>query len=376
MKLSLTEEQTARQAEFRAFADEEIAPHADLHDREERLTEGVIRKMAAQGCLGAVVPTSFGGQAMDAITFGLLNEEVGRACSAARGLITVQNMAARVLDRWGSDEQKQRWLPDLAAGRKIAAFALTEPEHGSDAANIQATAEETDDGFVISGDKRWISYGQIADVFLVFAQAAGRPSAFLLERDTPGLTIEPMKGLLGARGSMLAELRLTDCRVPGENLVGNLGFGLVPVAFTALDVGRYSIAWGAVGLAQACLDSSIQYTKRRKQFGARLRDHQLIKRMIADMMVEITAARLVCYQAGLLSESDGRDSLNNMCMAKYCATNMAVRVANAAVQVHGANGYSRDYPVERCLRDAKVGQMIEGSNEMLQLMISRYGYKK
>ncbi|MHC4521790.1 MAG: acyl-CoA dehydrogenase family protein, partial [Planctomycetota bacterium] len=156
----------------------------------------------------------------------------------------------------------------------------------------------------------------------------------------------------------------------------NLGFGLVPVAFTALDVGRYSIAWGAVGLAQACLDSSIQYTKRRKQFGARLRDHQLIKRMITDMMVEITAARLVCYQAGLLSESDDHDSLNNMCMAKYCATNMAVRVANAAVQVHGANGYSRDYPVERCLRDAKIGQMIEGSNEMLQLMISRYGYKR
>ena len=376
MKISLTEAQQARQAEFRAFADAEIAPHADRHDREERLSEGVIRKMAARGCLGALVPVSHGGLAMDAITFGLLNEEVGRACTAARGLVTVQNMATRVIDRWGTDTQKQRWLRNLAAGDNIAAFALTEPDHGSDAANIQATAEQTDDGYVISGHKRWISYGQIADPFLVFAQADGRPSAFLLERDTPGLAIEPVKGLLGARGCMLAELHLDNCRVPAENLVGNLGFGLVPVAFTALDVGRYSIAWGAVGLAQACLDSSIQYTKRRRQFGARLRDHQLIKRMITDMMVDITAARLLCYQAGLLSESDDHDTLNNMCMAKYHATNMAVRVANDAVQLHGANGYSRDYPVERFLRDAKIGQMIEGSNEMLQLMISRYAYKR
>ena len=188
--------------------------------------------------------------------------------------------------------------------------------------------------------------------------------------------MEPMKGLLGARGSMLAELHFERCAVPAENLVGNIGFGLVPVAFTALDVGRYSIAWGCVGLAQACLDSCIQYTKSRRQFGVRIRDHQLIKRMTTDIMVDIAAARVMCYQAGLLSASDDRDSLKNMLMAKYFASNMAVRVANAAVQIHGANGYSRDYPVERCWRDAKVGQMIEGSNEMLQLMISRYAYKK
>jgi alkylation response protein AidB-like acyl-CoA dehydrogenase len=376
MKISLTEEQAARRAEFRAFVDAEIAPHADLHDREERLSEDVIRKMAAQGYLGATVPAAYGGQVMDAITFGLLNEEIGRGCTAARGLITVQSMATRVIDRWGSDAQKTRWLRELATGQKIGAFALTEPEHGCDAANIEATAEQTDGGFVINGRKRWISYGQIADVFLVFAQTEKRVSAFLVERDTPGLTVEPMKGLLGARGSMLAELRFEDCRVAAENLVARLGFGLVPVGFTALDVGRYSIAWGAVGLAQACLDSSIQYTKRRKQFGVRLRDHQLIKRMITDMMTDITAARLMCCQAGVLSETDDRDSLNNMCMAKYHATNMAVRVTNAAVQMHGANGYSRDYPVERFYRDAKIGQMIEGSNEMLQLMISRYGYKK
>jgi hypothetical protein len=376
MKLRLTEAQQARQAEFRTFVDAEIARHADRHDRQECLSEAVIFKMARQGYLGATVPAAFGGQGMDAITFGLLNEEVGRGCTAARGLLTVQSMATRVIDRWGSDVQKQRWLRDLAAGEKIGAFALTEPEHGCDAANIETTAEQDDDGFLINGRKRWISYGQIADVFLVFAQTEKRVSAFLVERKTPGLTIEPMKGLLGARGSMLAELHFQDCRVPAENLVARLGFGLVPVGFTALDVGRYSIAWGAVGLAQACLDASIRYTKRRKQFGVRLRDHQLVKRLITNMMVEIAAARLMCYQAGLLSEADDHDTLNNMCMAKYFATNMAVRVANAAVHVHGANGYSGDYPVERFLRDAKIGQMIEGSNEMLQLMISRYGYKK
>ena len=376
MKITLSEEQTAQQALFRAFANEEVAPYADAHDREECLSPNVIRKMAAQGFLGAMLPESYGGRQMDPVTFGLLNEEIGRACAAARGLITVQNMIVQALDRWGSDVQKARWLRDLAGGRKIAAFALTEPEHGSDAANIQMTAEHADKGFALTGNKKWTSYGQIADVFLVFARMEGQVSAFLVERETAGLSMEPMKGLLGARGSMLAELHFERCAVPAENLVGNIGFGLVPVAFTALDVGRYSIAWGCVGLAQACLDSCIQYTKSRRQFGVRIRDHQLIKRMITDIMVDIAAARVMCYQAGLLSASDDRDSLKNMLMAKYFASNMAVRVANAAVQIHGANGYSRDYPVERCWRDAKVGQMIEGSNEMLQLMISRYAYKK
>ncbi len=376
MKINLSEEQAAKQALFREFANAEVAPHADRHDREELLSADVIQKMAGQGFLGAMLGESYGGRQMDPVTFGLLNEEIGRACTAARGLITVQNMIVQALSRWGSDVQKNRWLGDLASGRKIAAFALTEPEHGSDAANIQTIAERSDKDFVLTGHKKWISYGQIANVFLVFARTDGRVSAFLVERETAGLSIEPTKGILGARGSMLAELNFDRCAVPAANLVGNIGFGLVPVAFTALDVGRYSIAWGCVGLAQACLDSCVRYTRSRRQFGVRLRDHQLVKRMITDIMVDIAAARLMCYQAGLLGVSDDRDSLKNMLMAKYFASNMAVRVANAAVQIHGANGYSRDYPVERCLRDAKIGQMIEGSNEMLQLMISRYAHKK
>jgi len=376
MKLQLTEEQANRQTHFRDFADSEIAPRADRHDREERLSSAVIAKLAEQGCLGAMLSEAYGGRQMDAVSFGLLNEEIGRVCTGARGLLTVQNMIVQSLERWGNDAQKAQWLPELAAGKKIAGFALTEPDHGSDAGNIQTRAERDGDRFLITGHKKWISYGQIADVFLLFARIDGQVSALLLERETEGLSIEPMKGLLGARGSMLAELHLDRCAVPETNLVGNVGFGLVPVAFTALDIGRYSIAWGCVGLAQGCLDSSIKYTKSRKQFGARLRDQQLIKRMIAEMMVDIAAARLVCYQAGLLSQTDDRDALKNMMIAKYVASNMAVRVAGAAVQVHGANGYSRDYPVERFYRDAKIGQMIEGSNEMLQLMISRYGYKR
>jgi glutaryl-CoA dehydrogenase (non-decarboxylating) len=376
MKINLSEEQTAKQALFREFANDEVAPHANHHDREEFLSTEVIGKMAGQGFLGAMLGESYGGQQMDPVTFGLLNEEIGRACTAARGLITVQNMIVQALSRWGSDTQKDQWLRDLATGRKIAAFALTEPEHGSDAANIQMIAERPGENFVLTGHKKWISYGQIANVFLVFARTDGRVSTFLVERETAGLSIEPMKGILGARGSMLAELHFDHCVVPAANLVGNIGFGLVPVAFTALDVGRYSIAWGCVGLAQACLDSCVRYTRSRRQFGVRIRDHQLVKRMVTDIMVDIAAARLMCYQAGLLSVSDDRDSLKNMLMAKYFASNMAVRVANAAVQIHGANGYSPDYPVERCLRDAKIGQMIEGSNEMLQLMISRYAHKK
>jgi len=365
-----------KQKEFREFVENEIAPSADRHDLEERVSDAVIKKIAEQGYLGATVSKQFGGQDIDLLTFALLNEEFGRGCSSARSLITVQSMVTWVLERWGSEQQKTHWLKKLASGASIASFALTEPDYGSDAANIQTSIEKVDQSFVLHGAKKWISFGQIADVFLTFCQNEGKFAAVLVEKDTPGLSIQPINGLLGVRGAMLAEIHFDRCVIPLANLVGNIGFGLYPVAFTALDIGRYSIACGCVGMAQACLEASVQYANSRKQSDAYLKEHQLIQEMIANMMTDIRAARLLCFHAGKLKESGDRNSFKEMLIAKYFSAKMANRVTNDAVQIHGANGFSRAYPVERFFRDAKIMEMIEGSNQILQVMIAKYCNKE
>ena len=218
--------------------------------------------------------------------------------------------------------------------------------------------------------------GQVADLFLVFAQWDGKPSAFLVERQTPGLTIQPMAGLLGLRGLMLAELQLQDCRIAAENLVGAAGFGIDAVAAMALNLGRYSIAWGAVGMAQACMEACLQYSVRRRQFGTYLKDHQLIRKMISDMLVEINAGRLLCHDAGRLQARRDPAAVAHIMMAKYYTTRMAHRVVNDAVQVHGALGLSDALVLERNLRDAKVMEIIEGTTQMLQLSIAEYGFQE
>jgi glutaryl-CoA dehydrogenase (non-decarboxylating) len=313
---------------------------------------------------------------MDMITFGLLNEELGRGCSSVRTLVMLQNMIAQAIFRWGSESQRELWLKKVASGNAIAAFALTEPEVGSDAKNIQTTATRSGSSFILNGQKKWISLGQIADLFLVFGQCEGQLSAFLLEKGTPGLSVTPVSGMLGLRASMLAELDLKDCRVPEENLVGGLGFGLVPVAVNALNLGRYCIAWGCVGMAQACMEASIQHTTARKQFGVYLKEHQLIQHKIADMLVTIEAARLLCYRAGHLMDKGDPDFIMEVLLAKYFATTMANQVANDAVQLHGALGCSSEHPVQRHLRDARIMEIIEGTTKIHQIKIAEYGYRQ
>ena len=354
------QEKQNRQLRFREFVEKEIIPFADSHDREEHVPDDLIKKIAQEGYLGATVPQAFGGMGMDLITFGLLNEEIGRACTSVRSLITVQSMVTQVIERWHNDQGKSKWLKKLASGETIAAFALTEPEYGSDAGNIQTTIDPNDSALIVNGQKKWITFGQIADVFLTFGQNRGKHCAVLIEKETPGLDIKSITGLLGARGSMLAELKFDHCRIPKDNLIGNIGFGLHPIAFTALDIGRYSIAWGCVGLAQACLEASIKYAKARKQFDDYISDYQMIQEKIANMIVDIKAARLLCVEAGRLKESGNRRSFREMLVAKYFTSNMAIRVANIAVEIHGANGYCRDFPVERFFRDAKIMETIEG----------------
>lgn len=376
MNLELTAEQRDARAGFRAFAAAELAPHAGRWDREEAIPPHVIGRLREHGYLGSIVSPQLGGCGRDMITYGLLTEEIAKGCSSVRSLLTVHDMAAHAIQRWGSREQKERYLPRLARGEILGALALSEPNAGSDAKAIETTAADAGDGWVLNGTKKWTTFGQIADLFLVFAKVDSQAAAFLVERETPGVTIKPLKGLLGTRASMLAEIDFAGCRVPKESLVGRVGFGISHVAAAALEQGRYSIAWGSVGIAQASLDASRAYAAERRQFGAPLADHQLIRRMLTDMIVDVRAARLLCLRAGWLRDAGDPGSFMETMAAKYFASRAAVRAAGDAVQIHGANGCSDDYPVARYLRDAKVMEIIEGSTQIQQFTLPKFEFQE
>ncbi len=247
--------------------------------------------MGREGYLGAFVPAERNGRGMDMVTFGILNEEVGRGCSSVRSLLTVQGMVEYAILRWGNEAQKTRWLPGLATGDLIGAFGLTEPGAGSDAAGVETSATRSEGSYTLNGTKVWTSFGQIADVVLVFARLEDKMTAFLVETQRPGFSTTPTTGLLGTRAAMLATLRMESCSIPKDNCIGGPGFGLSAVGSAALDIGRYSVACGSVGIAQACLDASIEYASSRKQYGSSLMDHQLIRKMITEMAVNVSARR-------------------------------------------------------------------------------------
>lgn len=374
MKIELSPQQKQYHAEWRTFVDEAIVPFAQQFDREQRIPPQLIRALAQKKYLGATVPVDMGGLGVDAVAFGLLNEEIGRGCSSVRSLLTVHTMVSQAILRWGSQTQKEVWLPCLATGETIGAFALTEPNVGSDAKSVQTTAVPHGDTFIINGHKKWITYGQIADLFLLFAKSDGKLTAFLIERNTPGLTIEPICHMTGTRASMLAELHLDDCEVPRANIVGAVGFGFTAVASAALEWGRYSVASGCVGIGQACLEASLDYTSQRQQFGVYIKEHQLIQQMIADMATDLDAARLLCQRAGYLMNTQDPAATDAIFKAKYFASRMANRAANDAVQIHGANGCSETYPLERYRRDAKVMEIIEGSSQIQQVIIAKKAF--
>ncbi|MBU7586539.1 MAG: acyl-CoA dehydrogenase family protein [Nostoc sp. TH1S01] len=375
MKIELTPQQKNYQAEFKAFADEEILPHAGEWDKKEFTPPELIKKIAQRGFLGAVLPQEYGGEGMDMISYGILNEEIGRGCSSVRSLLTVHNMVSQAICKWGSKFQKDYWLPKLATGEIIGAFALSEPNVGSDAKSVETTATFTGNAYILNGRKKWITYGQIADLFLVFAKCEGKPTAFLVEKNNPGLSVKPMSGILGTRASMVAELQFNNCEVSEENLVGKLGFGFAYIAASALDYGRYSVACGCVGIAQACLEACIKYTSDRKQFDVYLKEHQLIRQKITQMIANIKAARLLCYQAGYLKDINHPNSIIQTSIAKYFASTAATKIANDAVQIHGGNGCSSEYPVERYLRDSKIMEIIEGSTQIQEITIAESGYQ-
>lgn len=370
INMEFTKNQQDWKAEFKDFADRVVAPSAEQSDREERIAPEIIEKLKKTGYLGSMIPKEYGGLGFDWVTIGMLNEEIGRACSSVRSLLTVSGMVALAILRWGSDEQRSYLLPKLASGDIIGAFALTEPTVGSDAKSIQSVAHAAGDRYVVNGRKKWITMGQIADLFLVFAQCEGKPTAFLVESTRTGFTRAPIGGLLGARGSMLAELHFEGCEIPKENMVSVVGTGLSHVALNSLDYGRYTVASGCVGLGQACLEQSVRYSRKRKQFNSALRENQLIQKMLTEMSVNVKAARLLCYHAGYLKDVMDPDSIMETLTAKYFASRMVNKAASDAVQIHGANGCSREYPVERYLRDAKINEIIEGTTQMHEMLIA------
>lgn len=367
MKLELTEKQKEDQAYFWAFVDEYITPNADQYDRDEALPPVLIQKLAQRRYLVATLPEEVGGMNMDMMTYGLLTEEIGRGCASVRNLVAVQGMVAHAILKWGNRAQKDQWLLRIASGETLAAFALTEPDIGSDAKNIATTATPTENGYILNGCKKWVSFGQKADLFLILAQCVGGIGAFLVERSTPGFSTTPITDLLGLRASMLAELHLDGCQIPKENLIGKEGLGFTWVVATSLDYGRYSTACGCVGLAQACLAASQRYASKRTQFGVPIKKHQLIRQMLTNMIANTSAARLLCYQAGYLRDKGAPNAIQSTLIAKYFASTAAFQIANDAVQIHGANGCGYEYSVQRYLRDAKTMEIIEGTTQIHQV---------
>jgi len=375
MDFQLSDEQRLISEAARDFADREILPRVRENDRAARFDRELARKLGEVGYLGAPVAERYGGRGLDYIGYGLIVEQVGRADSSARTVVSVQtSLVAGSIERWGTEEQKQRWLPRLCSGEALGCFALTEPDTGSDAANLRTRATKTGSGWSISGQKMWISLGNYSEVALVFAQTDPELehrglACFLVPTDSDGFSTQEIHGKLGLRSSDTAELSLDQVEVGDDAILGEVGDGF-KVAMSALDNGRYSVAAGCVGICDGCVDASVAYAKERKQFGVPLARFQLVQEMIAEMILKRDASRMLVYRAGALKD-EGKPNTTETSVAKLYATEASVECANLAIQVHGGAGYVDDYPVERYLRDARVTTLYEGTSQIQKLIIGR-----
>jgi butyryl-CoA dehydrogenase len=368
----LTDEQRLIRETARDFTDREIVPRARDNDRNEHFDTELVKKIADMGFLGAIVPEQYGGRDVDYRTYALIVEEIGRGCSAMRTVVSVvTSLVCSSIARWGTEEQKQEWLPRLCSGEALGCFGLTEPDTGSDAANLKTRARQVNGKWRISGGKMWISLGNYSKLALVFAQTDPEKkhrgiACFLVPTDQPGFVTQEIHHKLGLRGSDTAELSLDD--VEGD-LMGEVGDGF-KIAMSALDSGRYSVAAGCVGICQGSVNASVEYSKERTQFDRPIASFQLVQEMIAEMVVETEAARALVWRAGWLKDL-GKPNTTETSIAKLYATEAAVKCANAAIQVHGGSGYVDDYPVERYLRDARVTTLYEGTSQIQKLIIGR-----
>jgi len=359
----------------RAFCERELRPIAAEIDREARFPWEVVENMGALGYFGIQVPPELGGAGLDSVSYAVIIEEISRVCGAMGLAVTVHNsVAVYPLMAFGTDHQKTRWVTPLARGEKIGAFCLTEPNAGSDAAAVSATAIADGDHYLLNANKVFVTNGGVADVCLVFARtdpSAGRKgiSVVVAERGSPGFVVGDLEDLCGMRANPVSSIRLYDCRVPRDHLLGREGQGL-QIGLAALDTGRMGIAAQAVGIAQAALEEAVQYARQRRTFGTPIENHQAVQMMIADMATDVDAARLLVHRAAELKDR-GLSFTKASAMAKLYASEAACRVTDLAVQIHGGYGYSKAYAVERYYRDARVTRIYEGTSEIHRMVIAR-----
>ncbi|MBP9093301.1 acyl-CoA dehydrogenase family protein [bacterium] len=375
MDFDFTPEQIAMRKHMREFAEREIAPKAQANDRACKFDWDIAKKIFAEGFLGCPVPEKYGGLGMDYVAYGLMTEEVNRVCSSTRTLFSVQtSLVALTIFKWGTEEQKKFYLPKLCSGDFLGCYGLTEPEAGSDAANQQTRAIKDGNDYILSGSKTWISCGTIATHALIFATvdpALGHKgiTCFVVDTKSKGFTAQAMHGKLGLRASDTASLFLDEVRVPAENILGKVGEGF-KIAMSALDNGRFSVAAGAVGLVQGCIDASVKYAMERRTFGKPIGEHQQVQAMIADMVADCEAGRLLYLRAAHLKNKGVRNSRETSIAKLFCGE-AANKHAHNAVQIFGGYGFSDEYPVERYFRDAKVLNIYEGTREIQRIIIGQ-----
>ncbi len=375
MDFDLTDEQRLIKETAREFTDKEIVEQAREDARNHHFNLDMVKKIADQGYLGAIVPQEYGGAGLDYLSYGLIVEEIGRGDSSIRTVISVQtSLVCSAILRWGTEEQKHHYLPKLCSGEWLGCFGLTEPDTGSDAANQRTRAKKTDSGWVINGAKMWISMGNYAKVALIFAQTDPELgykglACFMVDTDHPGYTAQTIEHKMGLHASDTASIALEDVEVGDDAMLGTIGDGF-KVAMSSLDSGRYSVAAGCVGICQGCVEESVKYAKEREQFGRPIASFQLVQAMIADMVLKTDASRMLVWRAGWLKDK-GRPNTLETSIAKLHATEAAVECANTAIQVHGGAGYVDDHPVERYFRDVRVTTLYEGTSQIQKLIIGR-----
>ena len=375
MNFEITEEQAMIRDTMKDFAQKEVAPVSRDNNRHERFPSDLIKKLGEMGVLGLSLPPEYGGGGADHISYCIMLEELGRVdLGVAVTVSSHLSLGGKTILQWGTEEQKQKYLPRIASGEILACLATTEPNVGSDVSSIETSAVLQGDEWVLNGTKTWISNGGVADVATIIVQTDKRLgskglTAFIIERGTRGFSSKDLHNKLGIRSSNTAELVLEDCRVPQSNVLGPVGKGM-SVALSAFDNARLGVAARTVGVAQACIDASVSYAQTRTQFGKPIGSFQLIQELIADMTVETEAARLLVYRAAALKDK-GNPATIETSMAKYYSSEIALKAANNAIQIHGSYGYSDEYPVERYFRDVRVSCILEGTSQIHKLIIGR-----
>ncbi|RKX69330.1 acyl-CoA dehydrogenase [candidate division WOR-3 bacterium] len=376
MDFELNEEQRMLQDTVRKFANDVLKPKAPEIDKSAEFPHDTIKKLAELGLMGVVVPEEYGGAGFDFLSLAVAIEEISKVCATTGVIVAVNNsLAAYPILTFGNEEQKKRYLPLLTSAEKIGAFALTEPNAGSDPASMEATARLEGDHYIINGSKRFITNAGEAGIFIVFAVTDKEKrhkgiSAFIVERDFPGFSLGKHEDLMGIRATANCELNFDDCKVPKENLLGEEGQGF-KIAMHTLDVSRIDIGAQAVGVAQGALDEAIRYAKERTQFGKKICEFEFIQGMLAEAATMTDAARLLVYRAAYLKDKGVERFTREAAMAKYFASEAAIYASRIAVQIHGGYGYTKDYAVERLYRDAKIMEIYEGTSEIQKIVISR-----